>query len=199
MATFDWPASFYPSAMEWGNSKSITQFTSPYSGAVQSIETGPERWVVSLSFPPRVWAKAAAVETFFERLSGGVNRVRLYHFTRPVPRGTMRGAPVVQTAAVRGATTLILSSTQPSFTLAAGDLFSAGGQLFKVAEDCAANISGVATVALVHRVRASISAGAAVVWDHPTADFIMPATGSKMGYSPIVSDPMSQIDFQEVW
>ena len=199
MATFDWPAAFLPTNVEWGNGKSILQFTSNYSGTTQSVETGPERWTVSVSLPQMYWNEAARIEAFFERLAGGVNRVRLYHFTRPVPRGAMRGSPTLQTAAARGNTSLVLNNAGAGATLKAADLFSMGGQLYKCADDCTASGGGVITVPLVHRVRYPTAAGAAVVWDHPTADFIMPATGSKLGYSAGISDPMSQIDFQEVW
>lgn len=197
MATYDWPASFYPTSMEWGNRKAGLQFESPHNGSTQALVFPNERWLLNLALPPKVWADAGAVEAFFERLSGGVNRVRVYHRTRPVPVGTMRGTPTVQVAAARGNATLTIGTTAGA-TLKSGDLFKVANQLFKTADDCVANGSGLIVVPLVHRVRYAIGTGAAVAWDRPTAEFVMLAMGSSMSYSAAVSNPVT-VDLQEIW
>ena len=82
-------------------------------------------------------------------------------------------------------------------TLAAGDVFKVGGQLFQCLADCSP-VSGTLTVPLVQRVRAALSSGAAVAWDRPTALFILPAMSFASGYSPGQVAPIA-VDFEEVF
>lgn len=180
MAVWDYPAALTPQHMEWRTLKAGTQFVSPFTSATESVEFPGARWALSLTLPPCKPANGGQAEAFFGRLAGGVERVRLGHFLRPVPRGSMRGAPTLAEAAVRGQDFLKLATAG---TLAAGDFFKVGGQLFRVFQDCAP-LAGVLTVPLVQRVRGSLANGAAVEWDRPTALFIMPAMSAGVSFSP---------------
>ena len=192
---FDWP--FRVSTIEWGIQKAGVQFTGPYNGTLQAVEFAAERWLVSVNLPPVVTADAGAVEAFFERMAGGVNRVRIWHMARPVPLGTMRGTPTIAVSAARGDLQLRIT-TAANATLKAGDMVSAGGQLFKVAEDCQATIGGLLTAPVTTRVRALISAGAAVAWDKPTAFFAMPTQSVRFAHSVGILGEVA-IELQEVW
>lgn len=195
MAVFDYPDSLYPQSMEWGSTKSGVQYRSPLSAWTESVIFPGEFWRVSLTLPPaesrgRV---AGLAEAFFGRLSGGVDRVRVGHFMRPVPLGTMRGTPTVASSASRGAQTIALTATG---TLLAGDFFKVGGQLLRCSADCE-SVSGTLTVPLVQRLRASVAAGAAVTWDRPTALFVYPAMSFAAGFGRGVAAPIS-VDLEEV-
>lgn len=196
MATHDYPADLAPQTLEWRSIKAAVQHRSPFNGGVEAVEFPGERWAVSLAMP--TWGarspKAALAEAFFARLAGGTERVRLGHALRPVPLGSMRGAPVLAESVVRGA--LELKITTPG-SLRAGDLFKVGGQLFQAFSDCTSG-GGLLTVPLVQRVRASLSAGAAVLWDHPTALFVLPALTAAAGYAPGMASPVA-VDFEEVF
>jgi hypothetical protein len=194
MATFDLPSSLKPATMEWGSIKAGVQHRSPFNGSVESVEFAGERWRVSLSFNLGTPDRAAAAEAFFARVAGGFDRVRLGHFLRPAPVGTLRGAPVLAASAARGALSLSITTTG---TLAAGDVFKVGGQLFQCLADCSP-VSGTLTVPLVQRVRAALGSGAAVQWDRPTALFILPAMGFASGYGPGQVAPIA-VDFEEVF
>ena len=194
MATFDLPSSLKPATMEWGSIKAGVQFRSPFNGNVESVEFPGERWRASLTFSLGTPDLAAQAEAFFARVAGGSERVRLRHFLRPAPVGTMRGSPTLNTAAARGDLQVLINTTG---TLKAGDFFKVGGQLFQCLADCTPS-TGVLTVPLVQRVRAALGSGAAVTWDRPTALFICPAMTFAAGYSPGQAAPMA-VDFEEVF
>lgn len=194
MATWDYPAALLPKQMEWRTVKAGVQHRSPFNGAVESIEFPGERWELSLTLPPRRAANGGEAEAFFARLAGGVERVRVWHFLRPQPAGSMRGTPTLAASAVRGDRTLAVNTTG---TLRAGDLFKVGGQVFMVFQDCAP-VAGVLTVPLVQRVRAALTAGAAVGWDKPTILCIAPAMTASAAYSPgVLAGPA--VELQEVF
>lgn len=193
MATHDYPAALLPQTMEWGSIKAGVQFRSPFNGAVEAIEFPGERWALSITLPQRLALQGGQPEAFFARLAGGVERVRLWHFLRPQPRGTMRGSPTLNASAARGAQTLLLNTDG---TLEAGDFFKVGNQLFQAFESCTPS-GGVLTVPLVQRVRVALTAGAAVAWDKPTALFCVPAMSSRAAYGPGAMAGIA-IDLEEV-
>jgi hypothetical protein len=198
MATYDWPITLLPQRAAIGSQGAGEQFKSPYNGTLQAVDFVAERWVLSVTLPQRGTRDAGAVEAFFFRLRGGVNRVRAWHFGRPVPIGTMRGTPTLSAGVSRGGTSLPITGGTASGTLKAGDMLGAGGQLFMVAEDVALNGSGAGTVPLVHRVRATINTGAAVTWNRPTAEWVMPAWLAAVAHFPGGIDGAA-FDFEEAW
>ena len=179
MATYDWPDTLIPQVASLTLRKLSAQFASPFNGTAQSISFVGERWILSVSLPPKINANAGAAEAFWMRLAGGVDRVRGWHFaTKGVPRGTLRGSPTLQTTVARGASSITLTTTAGA-TLKAGDMIGMSGHLFMVADDCAES-GGVIVVPLVNRVRYTISAGAAAVWSRPTAEFILPGDATSV-------------------
>lgn len=151
------------------------RFTSPYSGSTQVIDLLGERWAAQLSMPARARRSGAgaAREAFFGQLRGMDGTVALWHLARPVPVGSMRGAPTLASIAAQGAQTLVIntSPSTPGATVKAGDMLGCGGQLFMVAADATANGSGQITAATVNRVRAALASATAVVWDRPKTTF----------------------------
>lgn len=191
MAVYTWPSTMIPSEASIGLRGSGEQFVSPYTGTFQSVDYVADRWVLSISFAQEARELAGQIEAFFLRLRGGVNRASAWHFARPAPVGTMRGSPTLSASAARGAETLSISG---SGTLKAGDMIGVSGQLFMVAAD--ATVSG--SVSVVPRVRSTLSSGAAVVWDRPTAQFVVPSWQVMTGHNP---DGLATAayDLEEVW
>lgn len=200
MADFQMPAALRPQLANFGLQKAGLQFRSPFNGTLQTYEFVAERWMVTLTTPPKGMRNAGAAEAFLNVMSGGVNRVYLSHPARPVPNGTLRGSPILQLAAARGDATLTLGSCEPGATLEAGDMIgvSVATQLFQVAWDAEADDDGLMTVALVNRVRTAMSAGNAVVWAYPKALFCCP---SMRNDSTFQSNYMAgaAIDLMETW
>lgn len=199
MSTTTWPSSLQPQTFSPQLRKAGLQFTSPFNGTTQAIDFVAERWVFSLTLPPkrRTNPDTGMIEALLFSMAGGIERVRCWHFMRPQPLGTMRGTPTMTSQAVRGATSLAITSVS-GYTLKAGDVIGAGGQLFMVSADCVTDGSNHITVPVLNRVRATISAAAAVTWDSPTAEFIMPAMSAGIAYRPGVQDGAA-FDLEEVW
>jgi hypothetical protein len=198
MATYDWPTGLTPARAAIGSQGAGVQFKSPFNGTLQAVDFVAERWVLSVTLPQRLARDAGQVEAFFFRLRGGVHRVRAWHFGRPVPVGTMRGSPTLSAGVSRGGASLPITGGTASSTLRAGDMLSAGGQLFMVAEDITLNGSGAGSVAIVHRVRATINSGAAVTWNKPTAEFVMPSWLANVMHQPGGIEGAA-FDFEEAW
>lgn len=198
MATLDWPDALIPQRATIVSLGAGEQFKSPYNGTLQVVDYVAERWMLSVTLPQARRVNAGLVEAFFMRLRGGVNRVAAWHFGRPTPIGTLRGSPTLQSTVNRGATSIPVSNGGAGATLAAGDMLGLGGQLLMVAENVTFNGSGTATVPIVHRIRATINAGAAVAWNRPTAEFAMPAWQAGVTHFPGGVDAAA-FDFEEVW
>lgn len=143
---------------------------SPFGGSEQVVDLLNDRWLATVSIPPRSKDGGAAVEAFIGAMRGMVNTINLYHLVRPVPRGTMRGAPVTDGAG-QGANSLVVWTSAPGATLFAGDMIGAEGLLLMTAEDCVADGSGRMVVPLVNRLRKTVALNAAIVWDRPAAPF----------------------------
>lgn len=198
MATIDWPYAQYPQACTVTLRAAGVLFRSPFNGSAQTADFIGERWLLSVTLPERVRREAGAVEALAFRLGLGRDRVRCWHFARPVPAGTMRGTPVLSAGAARGDATLAITGGTASGTLLPGDMLGCGGQLFMVKDPVTLNGSGAGTVALVNRVRATIAGGAAVAWDRPTAEFIAPTPDPSVAHRP-GAIAGAAFDLEEVW
>ncbi|RZI79606.1 MAG: hypothetical protein EOP38_24945 [Rubrivivax sp.] len=72
----------------------------------------------------------------------------------------------------------------PGGTLLAGDMIGVGSQLLQVASDSTFDGAGNTVVRTVNRTRSSLASGAAVVWDRPTATFMVQDTSSSFSFNP---------------
>jgi hypothetical protein len=183
MTALTLPSWFIPSAFEFGLARQTVQFRSPISGRFQSVDLLSDYWSISVTLPPSAFADAGQVEAFLNQLVGGTQSVLFYHLKRPTPVGTMRGSPMLASYAAQFANQISLSGAYTSSggaaTLKAGDMIGLNGQLLQVKDDAAGASDGTMTVNLVNRLRSSISAGAAITWDKPTAEFVSTETASK--------------------
>ena len=150
------PTQFRPRSCRLSLAVNHLAHASPYGSSEQVIDLLNDRWMLSCELSENIRADAGWREGFVGALRGKVNTVNLHHFARKVPAGTLRGTPVVLSAALQGAASLILAGT-PGATLAAGDMLGASGLLLMVAADCTADATGVITVPLVNRLRKSIA------------------------------------------
>lgn len=187
MAT--WPDSLYPAGLEWRLMKAGTQFRSPFTGSLQSVDFVGEYWSVRMQLKGEGWRRqfSPLLEATLGYLAGGVNQVDVFHWVRPVPRGTLSGSPTVQTTTARGQTQLLVTTTT-GFTLLTGDLIKAGTQVFMVRADCTAAAS-LLTVPLVNRIRGVINSGSAVTWNRPLLTVVMPEMSGGLVYRPGMTLP----------
>jgi hypothetical protein len=197
MSTTDWPAALRPSQAQWQLVKSGAQFASPFNGTLQAVDYLAERWAVSLTLPPA--RNAGATAALLNWLSGGVNRVRVWHSANGgMPSGTIIGTPVLNAAVGRGDTALVLSACGVGTTLLAGDYIGVGGHLLQIAADATANGGGFMAISTINRVRSTIAYAAAVTYYRPTAEFVMPAMQAGPVLDPGASQPVA-LDLVEVW
>jgi hypothetical protein len=177
---YAWPESLPPQLMIWSIQKAGVAFRSPYAGTVEAITFPGWYWKVSVTLKPRRARDGGEAEAFFEGLAGGEDAVLLHHWLRPIPRGTMRGAPTVSVAGVRGQRQIVLATAG---TLLAGDLFSVGNTVHKARLSCSP-VGGLLTVPLVGRLRQAVAVGAAVGWDRPKVRCLMPSMSNSSSYRP---------------
>ena len=185
LTPIDWPEEYVPATYEWGAATPRASWTSPYTGQTQSVSYPADRYVVRVSLPPTERAKAGRREAFFGQLVSSGRIVRAYHWARPAPAGTLRGAPTVVGAFAPGVRAVEIEGVAGA-TLIGGDMLRISTQLLTVAYE-GATFSGTparAVVPLAYPTRIALSNGAAVVWDKPRADFKvtdMQATAVYMG------------------
>lgn len=189
------PDGFCPNAFTLWQITNQRVFASPYGGSEQALDMGNDRWGIYLTLPNRKFPDAARVEAFIAALRGMTNTVRLYHWARKVPRGTMRGTPTAQ-AANAGTQALILN-TVAGATLEAGDMIGLAGLLLQVASPTVADGAGAMPVTVVNRLRVPVPPGSAVTWDRPTALFRQSSQSARVQYIPGYA-PEVPFDFVEV-
>lgn len=195
MSTITLPAQFKPHSCVFTQSVNQRVSAAPFGGSEQAIDLLNDRWLCSVEIPQNYMTDAAYLEAFIGAMRGQTNVCQLWHFSRPAPRGTVRGTLTLSAAAAQGASSLVLTGCTPSDgTLLAGDMLGVGGLLVMSASDCAA-VAGVITVPITNRLRIAQPSGAAVAWNKPSAPFRLLAT-SGVQYTPGVSGPVS-IDFGE--
>lgn len=192
MADITWPAAIKVLNCVPGVTKPGVQFRSPFTGGLQATGFSGQRLTMSLTL--RTVHRTAEpklpglIESLLFYLAGGVNRVALYHFARPVPVGTARGTPTLSATVNRGDTVLPITGATASGTYEPGDMLGVGGYLFMVGgtSTFTLNGSGAGNVPIVNAVRATIASASAVTWNQPTAYFVMPATTQAVTHVPVV-------------
>lgn len=195
MSLISLPTQFKVSACQLRLSVNTRVSASPFGGSEQAVDLLNDRWLMSVELPPQAAADGRWREAWLASMRGQVNWVALHHFAQPYPAGTARGTILVNGAVAQGASSIAVDGISPSTgTLLAGDLFSAGGQLFMAAADVTAS-GGAATVSIVNRVRTAISDNAPVTVNKPTALFrLLSSTG--VNYTPGLAGGL-QLEFGE--
>lgn len=169
MATIAYPTTptFAPERFSIELRANVLVSVSPLTGSLTTLQIPGSRWLFALQMPMGSADWQAEREAFLSKLEGQANRVTMWHMGRPVPRGTMRGSPVLSSTATAGATTLSITTTAGA-TLKAGDMIGVGSQLHQVVDDATA-VGTALTVNVRPARRSQANTGTAVVWERPTA------------------------------
>ena len=164
MAIKTWPPSIFPESADVGLKQDVQRNRSR-SGKTSTFEMPGATWLMTLTFPDSSeWQGRPKLEALITSLRGGANRLSAPHFGRPMPNGTLSGAPVLAAAVMAGRGTLSLKNCNG--TLQAGDFIGLGGQLLMVESDVSP-VNGNMTVQVNPAVRLPQSAGTPIVWDRP--------------------------------
>lgn len=177
------PEWFKAASIEWSLGRATVQHTSQLSRFVQTVDLLAWQWYAIVTLPPAFLRDSGKHEALINSLAGGADTLALHHMARPQPLGTMRGSPTLSATAAQFANSLAITTTAGA-TLKAGDMIGVSGQLFQVNNDCTADGAGALTVPIVNRSRRSITSGASVLWDKPTAEFYMMDPRARSVYTP---------------
>lgn len=174
-ATYDYPdpdvdEAFRPRAFGMTVEPSVLVSPSPFASITRTVEVPGPVWVATLTMPTDYAGDRARVEAFWAKVRGQANAVRLWHMVRPVPRGTLRGSPTVEAVAVDAEQITI--NCAAGETLLAGDMLGVGPNLLQVTSD-GQESGGQMTVGVAPPVKVAVLAGTAVVWNRPTAVFLL--------------------------
>lgn len=199
MTAYALPDSFRVNRFEMRQKRNQRTFTGPYTPTTQVIDLLGERWIITMSIAPaRNPIEIAAREAFSDRLCGQVNLITLGHRKLRAPQGTMRGSPVVSFNIAQLANTGTIT-TSAGLTLLAGDMIGLGGQLVRIMADTVADGAGHMPIEFQGRARTAISAGAAVTWNAPTANFMLTtADGIPTPWTPDMAEGAS-FDLVEIY
>ena len=181
MTYFTWPTApeLWPQSMEVRMMPNTRASTSAFDGTLRTSGVPTSKWGISITFKDnQTYAERAKVEGFLAGFEGRANRVYLYDFANPVPKGTINlTGCTVSTAAAIFAKQLVIAGAGAGKTLLMGDWFqvtSAGSnQLVKVTTDATANGSGVITVNFVPPLRFPVVVGATITTNKPVAPFYL--------------------------
>lgn len=159
-------------------------FASPYSNQMQTVDLMAECWKVQMDMTQgTVLATGLAIEAFFDRLKGAANRCILWNLKLSLPQGTMRGTPTLNAAAAQLANTVSIGTTAGA-TVLAGDMLGIGGQLCRVMANATADGSGNLSVEIAPRLRVAMGSGTSVVWNAPTAPFLLASANPAVDWRP---------------
>lgn len=199
MTTLTWPTltRSAPRSLEWSLVPNTVTFTSPLSGAVQTVEFPGARWKVSFSMDNLQESDSAALQAFLLRLRGRAGRFYLHNFARATPRGTLTGTPLVKGASQTGAS-LLIDGCAVGATLKAGDFFGVNGELKMVVADATANGAGEMTLSFEPPLRAAPADNAALTLSSPTATFMLANDETKWSTQPGRFTSFG-VDAVEVW
>ena len=200
MTTYTYPSTsqFRPQGFDIGLRSSVIVSTSSLNGSTQTVEISGPRWVCSLHYGSQSLGDRAAVEGFWSAVRGQVNRVSLWHLSRPAPRGTMRGSPVLTSAVAVGDTSIAITTTAYA-TLLSGDMIGVGAQILQVTADATATAGGALTVSVSPPARSIVSGASSVVWDKPSAVFLMSQRELIMPYDGAALAAPFSVDLMEIW
>lgn len=148
---------------------------SPMNRRIQTVENPGDKWIIRMEWPELLWREFRAHEAYWNGVRGPVHRVRLWNpINGGFPYGTLRGSPILGSAAGEGANTITVAGSAGA-TLLPGDfigvtLADASVQLCQVR---ASTGTGTITTHLTAPLRAAANAGAVIQWNRPTVDCVV--------------------------
>jgi len=156
VTTYTWPTDIAtPSDFSLKLRQAGFRATSNFGLSGKNTDLVNESWEAKLTVSVRDSDDAAEFEAFVNKLRMGVNSVRLKHYARSTPQGTLQGLVTVADTALAGSNTLTLIAAEGS-TLFAGDFLEVNGQLMEVAEDCQATGDGLIRLLTTSRLKAEV-------------------------------------------
>ena len=178
-----------PTTTEWSLISNARAFSSPLTGATQTIGRAGERWKITMTCENLNDDDRGRVVGFFARLNGAEHRFTMYDHAY-VRRGALGGTPIINGANQTGNSLVIdgCSNSVPGY-LKAGDWisFSTTGELKMVTADCDSDGSGNCTIPIIPKIRVSPTDNAAIVTGTTRGQFILMTDNLTWTYAPTFS------------
>lgn len=130
--TVDWPtvAALRPSGLAIGVRPAASGWQAAYTRQRQSVSHMADRMTATVTLGPcRGGEDAGYREAFIDHLAERSPWVRLHHFARPAPLGTLRGTPTVAASASAGARSITVAGGTAGVNLLANSSFEWGSPL----------------------------------------------------------------------
>lgn len=171
MAILTFPQ-IHPDSLQWHLANNTQTFTSPLSGATQTLAQPGARWSATMSFRNRRGDELRELQTFITALRGSAGRFRLHNFAQPIPRGTATGSPLVSGSNQLGNTLSTDSWTASTVgIMRAGDYFQVGNELKMLTTDSDSDPGGATTLNFEPPLRFAPTDGSTIIINKPTAIF----------------------------
>jgi hypothetical protein len=176
MTDYVWPDDLVPYAQQFYLQPNTGGSESPFNRKTKVYGLSAPRWICSMSFRGGYWGRLGLeavgprLDAFIAKLSGRENRVALYDFRRPEIRSHLWRSTAGNSAAVAGATSIIITGLTPGMTIHAGDYIGGDGRPHIILDDVTADGSGNATVSFKPPLAANVALNAAV-FGNPTGLF----------------------------
>jgi len=159
MAKINWPEGINPLSVSLRNVPNVRGFKSGNGFVEPPVDLLEDHWEMSLTVDAVQGRQAGKLSAFLNRLAGGWNTVDLWHFIRPLPRGTCTASKGLLESAGKGESSVTIEAPAGS-TLKPGDMLKVGDLLLQVAENCTADANGSMEVTVVNRLRKTLPAPA---------------------------------------
>lgn len=165
-------------------------------GQIRTFEVPGTRLISVITYGIQTAAERAEIAGWWAFAGMRRNRVRLGHLGVPIPRGTMRGNPLVKTAVSPGAESVVLKSMNG--TLLRGDWIGLSDGMHVVGDTVTPNGSNEGTVPISPQIRTTVAADSAVVWDRPTSLFLC-TQNPEIPFSGPGAQPSFSVRLVETW
>lgn len=182
----------------WGYRNNVVVSPSPLTAEAKTLEIPGFRWLVDITYRVLTKEESADLKALLVKLRGRANRLQLFDFGTPAPRGTLRGTPVLSSAILYG-DDQFQCTAGTGMTVKKGDMFGLySGQLVMAVED-ATESGGHITVHFGPPARAGVANGTAVTWDAPTANFVPVDDTVRWPVAPGERIEDFTMSFMEIW
>ena len=197
MTTYSFP-SVTPNTSSIEYRSNTARFISPISGAIQTLDRGGERWIISLQYRNLKDADRAVMLAFLAKLNGQQHRFTLHNHAEN-NRGAFGGTPLVAGASQTG---ISLNIDGCSFSVTnwirAGDFFSVDGKLKICTADANSNGSGLLTVSFAPRILTAPADNAPLTTSNGTGVFLLSDNGAKWSNRPFGFSDLSIVALEDI-
>ena len=183
MTTYAYPTlTRYPKSMAVEFVSNTEKYISPITGAIQTLDRGGERLMVTVTYSNLENADRQELIGFIAKMNGQQHRVNLpYHALSN--RGTFGGTPLVAGASQTGQTLTVDGVGTVTNWIRTGDVFSVNGEM-KIATADANSSAGSITLSFSPRLRSSPPDNDPINVTAPTGVFMLSSNSTGWSHIP---------------